>query len=80
MYGQRPAFWFNLKASSGALSIRVPFSHMNLAHVVGAMIVVDRCGDGDGIEQRSLVLSPLCQRICSCIDDLVSTTNRNGDI
>ena len=46
MCGQRPAFWFNLKASSGALSIGVSSSHMNLAHVVGAMIVVDRCGDG----------------------------------
>ena len=46
MCGRRPAFWFNLKASSGALSIGVSSSHMNLAHVVGAMIVVDRCGDG----------------------------------
>ena len=46
MCGQRPAFWFNLKASSGALSIGVSSSHMNLAHVVGAMIVVARCGDG----------------------------------
>ena len=40
MYGQHPAFWSNLKATSRALSICVSSSHINLAHVVGAMIVV----------------------------------------
>ena len=41
MYRQLPEFWFNLKASSGALSICVSSSHLSLTHVVGAMIVVD---------------------------------------
>ena len=72
--GSAQHFGSTLKDSLGPPSICVPSSHMNLTHVVGAMIVVDRqgiiCGDAWG-GKRSFVLSPPCQRICSCKGDLV---------
>ena len=40
--GSAQHFGSTLKASLGPPSICVPSSHMNLTHVVGAMIVVDK--------------------------------------
>ena len=58
--GSAQHFGSTLKASLGPPSICVASSHMNLTHVVGAMIVVDRQGIicGDAWEEKGALFCP----------------------
>lgn len=81
MYGRLPAIGSNLKVFFGAHRSVMPSRHLNLPNAVVVFIVRDIKELEVAIILRvgTLVLSPLCQRICSCKGDLASPANGRCD-